>query len=86
MMRRGVGGGWRGREGRVGRGTVRHCVALLMILHRSHHRTKMVGVVTEATGAAESTDAPRDPGGGCQLIFGPESEPVGLGCQIRRDS
>lgn len=81
-MRGGVVGR-RGQEGRVGRSTVRHRVALLMIRNRGHHRTQMVGVITKAPRAAEITEGPRDPGGGRHLIFGPEPKPVGLGGQIR---
>lgn len=50
--RRVVRRSWRRGERRVRRGAVRHRVALLMVLYWSHHCTKIMGVISEATGAA----------------------------------
>lgn len=79
-----MGRGWRWGKRREGRGAVRHRVALLMMLPWSHHCAKVKSVIPEATGAAEITDAARNPGGSRHLILGPESEPIGLRGQIRR--
>lgn len=74
--RRIVSRSWRRWKRGVGRGAVRHRVALLMMLYWSHHCTEIMSVISEAAGAAQVTDATRNPRGGCHLILGPESEPV----------
>lgn len=73
---------WRRWKRRVGRGAVRHRVALLMMLYWSHHCTKIMSVVSKATRAAEITDATGNPRGSSHLILGPEPEPIRLRGQI----
>lgn len=43
---------WRRRKRRIGRGAVRHRVALLMMLYWSHHCTEIMSIISKATRTA----------------------------------